>query len=92
MTTIADNIRSMAALVSEVKRTHHLTENTVLRIVDMNFALAHQENAPDLGGLEDGVFEPTLVDGEFTFTDEPEPEGDEEVLATTDHPPTPLEN
>ena len=43
----------MASLVAEVKRTHRLTENTVLKIVDMNFALAQSSGAPTFGGDEE---------------------------------------
>lgn len=87
MATIADNIKVMARLVQEVKRETRLTEGTILRIVDMNFALA-QQNA---GGFNSEMPEPP-VEGEFTEVPEeaegqltmfpdPEPvEGDEEVL------------
>jgi len=40
--TIADNIEAMARLIAKVKRETRLTETSILRIVDMNFALAQQ--------------------------------------------------
>jgi hypothetical protein len=40
--TIADNIEVMARLVAKVKRETRLSETSILRIVDMNFALAQQ--------------------------------------------------
>ena len=52
MPTIADNIQAMAKLVADVKKMHHLTEPTVLRIVDMNFALAQAAGAASFGGDE----------------------------------------
>ena len=42
MATIADNIEAMARLIAKVKRETRLTETSILRIVDMNFALAQQ--------------------------------------------------
>ena len=54
MPTIADNVHSMAQLVKTVKRQYQLSENTVLRIVDMSFALAEQGRQPtDVGEDED---------------------------------------
>lgn len=42
MATFGDNIRDMAEMVNQIKRTYHLSEGTILRIIDMNFALAQQ--------------------------------------------------
>lgn len=53
MATIAENIHSMAALVAEVKKSYRLNETTIMRIVDMNFALAQQNGTPSFGGDED---------------------------------------
>ena len=93
MPSIADNIKSMAALVAEVKKDHRLSEGTVMRIVDMNFALAQGAGINSLGGDEDlSILEAddtipfptpeqmTLFDGEDTTV-----ETEDEVLATVEH-------
>lgn len=63
MPTIADNIKSMAALVSEVKKENHLSEATVMHIVDMNFALAQANGQTTFSGDEDIEFPDSLPDG-----------------------------
>ena len=40
MSTIADNIMAMARIVRDAKNETRLSENTILRIVDMNLTLA----------------------------------------------------
>lgn len=79
MATIAENIKTMAELVAEVKKTYRLTETTVMRIVDMNFAIAQSANQQTFGGGEEvfpeGGFPPE-PEGEPTIED-----GDEDVLA-----------
>lgn len=70
MATIADNIHSMAELVSSVKRTHRLTETTVMRIVDMNFALAQGTNQQSFSGDEEFPMDSPI----------PLPENDDEQL------------
>jgi hypothetical protein len=55
--TIADNVESMAALVAKVKKDHHLSEATVLRIVDMNFALAQESGNRTFAGDEELPFD-----------------------------------
>lgn len=65
MTTIADNIRSMAGLIAEVKKEHHLSEGTVLRIVDMNFALAQSAGNTSFGGDEDFPMDPDAMPDGF---------------------------
>ena len=89
MPTIEDNIKAMANLVMTVKKDTHLTENTILRIVDMNFALAQGAGLASMGGSEEipemGSDEVDLNSGireqVIAF---PQPDEDE-VLATTDH-------
>jgi hypothetical protein len=94
--TISDNIRDMAQLVAEVKKTYRLTEGTVMRIVDMNFAIAQQAGKQTFNGEEDlpfegEVIEPTegepteIPEGQLVLFPEPE-EGDEEVLAAVAEP------
>lgn len=53
MATIAENIESMAVLVASVKKQTRLSEQTILRIVDMNFALAQNTGAPSFSGGEE---------------------------------------
>lgn len=67
MATIAENIKSMASLVAEVKKDFKLTENTVMRIVDMNFALAQSAGMPSLSGDEQL---PSFEDGPEPLTAE----------------------
>lgn len=43
MATLAENIESMATLVVKVKKDTRLTENSILRIIDMNLAMAQQQ-------------------------------------------------
>jgi len=86
--SIADNVRSMALLVASIRRDTKLSENSILRIVDMNFALAQQQ--PEAFGApmpeEDDLPEPQ----QMTLFPEPEAiEGDEEVLAAVTEP-TPI--
>lgn len=99
MPSIADNVRSMAALVAEVKKDHRLTENTVMRIIDMNFALAQGAGISSLGGGEDlTILEEEHEDEEEPtpfpsaeqipmFTDDDLTNGidEDEVLATVEH-------
>lgn len=86
MATIADNIRSMAELVAEVKRNYRLTENTVLRIVDMNFALAQNTGAQTFSGDEpfpmpEGVEGDDVAEGQLMMFPDTEPvEGAEDEL------------
>jgi hypothetical protein len=77
--TIADNIDSMAALVSGVKKKYHLQEQTIMRIVDMNFALAQSASASSFGGGEDFPFgtEDDQAPGQMVMF----PETDEETAA-----------
>ena len=66
MPTIADNIRSMATLIAEIKRDHKLSEGTVLRIVDMNFALAQEQGNTTFSGDEEFPFDGDgMATGEF---------------------------
>lgn len=62
----------MAALVAGMKKKHHLQEQTIMRIVDMNFALAQSASAPSFGGDEDFPFD---VEGGQTETEAEEAEG-----------------
>jgi hypothetical protein len=39
MTTLSDNIMDMAKLVRDVKDATRLSENTILRLIDMNLSL-----------------------------------------------------
>jgi hypothetical protein len=77
--TIADNIDSMAALVAGVKKKYHLQEQTIMRIVDMNFALAQSANAQTFSGDEDFPFdtEDEQAEGQLVMF----PESDEETAA-----------
>lgn len=95
MPSIADNIESMAGLVAKVKKDHKLTEATIMRIVDMNFALAQGAGITSLGGEEEIPMPPDdEVDLNSGIREQviafPQPE-EEPVLATTDHTPE-LEN
>lgn len=58
MATIADNILDLAMLVKDVKRKTQLSETTIMRVVDMSFALAQQNQTPNFG---------PEVDPDFTF-------------------------
>lgn len=68
MATIGDNIRALAALVAEVKKDTRLSEATILRIVDMNFALAQNNASQTFSGdeeievTEDGAIAPEGLD------------------------------
>ena len=42
MATIEDNIWDMARMAQKLKRETHLNEQTIMRIIDMNLALAQQ--------------------------------------------------
>jgi hypothetical protein len=59
MATIEENIVQMAQMVANVKRTTHLQEQTIMRIVDMTFALAERNQPP-------------MPEADFVFPEEPE--------------------
>lgn len=82
MATIADNITSMAALVAKVKREYRLTETTVLRIVDMNFAIA--QSNPNAGGFGGDETIPMPDDEQLEMF----PEGDEAIAKALKIVPT----
>jgi hypothetical protein len=95
--TIADNIRTMAELVADVKKQYRLSETSILRIVDMNFAIAQQNNSQSFSGEEDipdfpedAIHAPdeTIPEGQLVlFPETPadieavEEDGDEAVIA-----------
>ena len=54
MATIREGVDDLAQLVSNTKRTYHLSEGTVLRIVDMTIALAQQAGAFEPKGADAG--------------------------------------
>lgn len=43
MPTIADHIMTMADMVRDIKRSHRLTEGTILRIIDTTLAVAQNQ-------------------------------------------------
>lgn len=47
MATLADNINGMAALVFDTKKRWRLTENTILRIIDMNLSMLQNAMPPE---------------------------------------------
>jgi hypothetical protein len=71
MATIAENVLDLAMLVKDIKRKTQLSETTIMRVVDMTFALAQQNQNPmfgpsddeDLGEIpEDNVIEFPMAD------------------------------
>jgi hypothetical protein len=42
MATLAENITEMAALTANLKKNYRLSENTILRLIDMNLAIQSQ--------------------------------------------------
>ena len=93
MATIEENCKSMAALVAGIKKEHHLTENTVLRIIDMNFALAQAAQMPSFGGSEEipvgeadePIIFPTVEQIPMFAEEDLAPDAEEDVLATVEH-------
>ena len=82
--TMADNITSMANLVADIKRTTKLSENSILKVVEMTLYMA--QNSPgapaDLPVDEDGF--PLDDEGlpiHPTDEEEPDPEPTEDIAA-----------
>ena len=67
MATIADNVHEMAALVSAVKKRHQLSEQTVLRVIDMTLALAQSALQGQPMTEADEILGPDLVDIDETI-------------------------
>ena len=92
MATLAENIENMADLVAKIKKSTRLSENSILRIVDMNLAMA-QQNGP-MGQLPDDTDLPMVDPEEFTLTNvesdnvvtfpEPDPGEDAVISAATE--------
>jgi hypothetical protein len=97
VSTIAENIEAMAEMVARVKKAHHLTEATVMRIVDMNFALAQSSGQPSFSGNEELLFPGDHEDIDLPPTI-PFPDNESDIEAVEDNPddpetiPTPLDN
>lgn len=84
MATIQENIEAMAKMVSGLKRTTHLNETTLMRIVDLNFAVAREEQQGRTFGQR------TPVDEEFPFDMNDLPT-DEEIAAAAQEPTEPVD-
>ena len=85
MATVLENIIEMAELVKETKHRTRLSEQTILRIIDMNLALAERGKTAPLQSEEQFEDE----DGPIPFPEiheviEPEPDEDAVVAAATD--------
>jgi hypothetical protein len=52
MSTVRDNITEMNTLIASEKKRTHLSEGTILRVIDMNFALAQRGNSDPLAQYE----------------------------------------
>lgn len=67
MATIGENVLELAMLVKNVKRQTQLSETTIMRVVDMTFALAQQNRTPDFPAFEEPI------EGEVIDFPAPEP-------------------
>lgn len=64
MATIGDNVLELAMLVKDVKRKTQLSETTIMRVVDMTFALAQQNRGtmPDFPAFEEAPTEGEVIE------------------------------
>lgn len=69
--TVGDNIRDMARLVASLKRDFRLNENTIMRIVDMNLAMAREDRTtPDFPFPENDADTAAALGIDFTPEEE----------------------
>jgi hypothetical protein len=84
MATIGDNVLELAMLVKDVKRKTQLSETTIMRVVDMTFALAQQNktSASYPFDIPEEAPDPNLLDNmESEVIDFPMPEAPDETEA-----------
>lgn len=55
MATLAENIESMAEMVTKLKKNYRLSEGTILHLIDMNLAIAQNNGFGGVTPDEEGI-------------------------------------